>query len=103
MTQDSGNSLTTDVVAHLADLARIALTDEELQRYSGQLEQIMGAIEKVGEVAAEETVPMSHPQPMVNVTRPDENKPCLDREEVLAQAPAVEDDRFRVPQILGEE
>ena len=103
MTSETGNSLTAEAVARLAELARIALSDEELQRYSGQLDQILHAVDKVGEVAADDVVPMSHPQPLVNVTRADENRPCVDREEVLSQAPAVEDDRFRVPQILGEE
>lgn len=103
MTSDKANSLNPEAVARLAELARISLSDEELQRYSGQLDQILHAVDKVGEVAADEVVPMSHPQPLVNVTRPDVNKPCVDREEVLSQAPAVEDDRFRVPQILGEE
>ncbi|MFZ1361838.1 MAG: Asp-tRNA(Asn)/Glu-tRNA(Gln) amidotransferase subunit GatC [Candidatus Nanopelagicales bacterium] len=103
MTSETGNTLDVAAVARLAELARISLSDEELQRYSGQLDQILHSVDKVGEVAADDVVPMSHPQPLVNVTRPDVNKPCVDREEVLRQAPAVEDDRFRVPQILGEE
>lgn len=103
MTSDTGNSLDIAAVARLAELARISLSQSELERYSGQLDQILHSVDKVGEVAADDVAPMSHPQPLVNVTRVDENKPGVDREEVLSQAPAIEDDRFRVPQILGED
>ena len=57
----------------------------------------------VGEVAADDVPATSHPVPMTNVFREDVNRPCLDRDEVLAQAPAAEDGRFRVPRILDEE
>jgi aspartyl-tRNA(Asn)/glutamyl-tRNA(Gln) amidotransferase subunit C len=95
--------ITRDEVAHLARLARLAVTDEELDVFAGQLEVILGAVARVGEVAAEDIPPTSHAVPLQNVFRPDELRPCLDQQQALAGAPATEDGRFRVPQILGEE
>jgi aspartyl-tRNA(Asn)/glutamyl-tRNA(Gln) amidotransferase subunit C len=79
------------------------VTDEELDLFAGQLDQILGAVARVREVAAADIPPTSHAVPMTNVFRPDEVRPSLPRESVLAGAPSVEDDKFRVPQILGEE
>jgi aspartyl-tRNA(Asn)/glutamyl-tRNA(Gln) amidotransferase subunit C len=90
-------------VAHLARLARLAVTDEELDVFAGQLDVILGAVARVGEVAAADIPPTSHAVPMTNVYRPDELVPSLPREAVLACAPAVEDNKFRVPRILAEE
>lgn len=93
-------------VAHLARLARLAVTDDELDVFAGQLDVILGAVARVGEVAtgtAADIPPMTHAVPMTNVLRPDELRACLPREAVLAAAPAVEDDKFRVPRILSEE
>ena len=90
-------------VAHLAHLARLAVTDEELRTFAGQLDVILGAVARVGEVAAADIPPTSHAVPMTNVFRPDEVRPSLPRDAVLAGAPAVEDDKFRVPRILAEE
>jgi len=95
--------LTRDAVAHLARLARLAVTDTELDTFAGQLEVILGAVARVGEVAADEIPPTSHAVPLQNVFRPDERRPGLDQEQALAGAPAAEDGRFRVPRILGEE
>lgn len=95
--------LTADTVAHLANLARISLTAQELDRYAGQLDQILHAVDRVSEVAADDIPPMSHPQPMVNVFRPDGVAPGLAASDVLAGAPAQEDERFRVPRILDGE
>lgn len=99
----SGHSLTPDEVAHLANLARIALTPDELSRYAGQLDQILHAVERVSEVAVDEVPAMSHPQPLINVWREDEVAPSLGTEAALAAAPASQDDRFRVPRILDDE
>lgn len=96
-------SLSRDEVAHLARLARLALSDDELGDLAGQLDVILGAVARVGEVAADDIPPTSHPLPLTNVFRADEPRPSLPREEVLACAPAVEENRFRVPRILGEE
>lgn len=95
--------LTRDDVARLAQLARIALTDDELDHLAPQLDAILSSVAKVGEVAADDIPPTSHSVPVENVYRPDEPRPCLTPEDVLAGAPAVEQGRFRVPRILGEE
>lgn len=89
-------------VAHVARLARLDLTDEELDRFTGQLAAVL---EHAADVAALDTAgvpPTAHPYPLANVLRDDHPRPGLDREEVLAQAPAAEDNRFRVPRILGD-
>jgi aspartyl-tRNA(Asn)/glutamyl-tRNA(Gln) amidotransferase subunit C len=95
--------LTRQEVAHLARLARLAVSDEELDLFAGQLDGVLAAVARVGEVAGDDVPPTTHAVPMTNVTRPDVARPSLAREVVLAQAPAAEDDRFRVPRILGEE
>ena len=95
--------LTRAEVAHLARLARLAVTDAELDVFAGQLEVILGAVAGVGEVAADDIPPMSHAVPLQNVFRDDVRRPGLDQEQALAGAPASEDGRFRVPRILGEE
>jgi aspartyl-tRNA(Asn)/glutamyl-tRNA(Gln) amidotransferase subunit C len=95
--------ITRDEVAHLARLARLAVTDEELDVLAGQLDVILGAVARVQEVAAADIPPTSHAVPLTNVFRPDVIVPCLPRDEVLAAAPAAEDGRFRVPRILDEE
>ncbi len=99
----SSTSLTSGEVAHLAGLARMSLTDEELRRYAGQLDHILHAVDRVSEVAADDVPPMSHPQPLVNVWRADVVTPGLTAAAALAGAPAVEDERFRVPRILDGE
>lgn len=95
--------ITREEVAHLARLARLAVTGTELDVFAGQLDVILGAVARVGEVAADDIPPTSHAVPLQNVFRADERRPGLDQEQALAGAPAAEDGRFRVPQILGEE
>ncbi len=87
-------------VDHVARLARLDLTDEEKERFRRQLGLILEHAEKVGEVAAEDVPPTSHPIPRSNVWRPDEPKPSLTRDEALSTAPQGEDGRFRVPRIV---
>lgn len=96
-------TFSTQEVARLASLARIDLTPDELTRMAGELEVIAHAVEQVSEVAGDDVPATSHPIPMTNVWREDVPAATLDRDEVLAQAPAAEDGRFAVPQILGEE
>ena len=96
-------SITRDEVAHLARLSRLALSDEELDHLAPQLNQIISAVARVQEVAAEGIPPTSHALPLTNVYREDEPGPCLTAEQALSQAPAVEQQRFRVPRILDEE
>jgi aspartyl-tRNA(Asn)/glutamyl-tRNA(Gln) amidotransferase subunit C len=92
--------LSRDDVAHLADLARIDLSDAELDRLVGQLGVILDSVARVGEVAADDVPPMSHPLPLTNVTRPDEVRPSLGAEATLSGAPQQEQQRFSVPRIL---
>ena len=94
--------LSRQETAHVARLARIALTDEELERYAEQLTSVLEHAAAVSALDTEGVPPTAHPLPLRNVLRPDEVRPCLDREEVLAQAPAAESGRFKVPRILGE-
>lgn len=100
MSTDS--ALSASDVSHLARLARLDLTDDESARYATQLGQILQAVESVSEVAADDVEPMSHPQQIANVARPDSLRECLMPEQALAAAPASEDQRFRVPRILDE-
>ena len=94
--------ISRDDVVHVARLARLDLTEEELDRFTGQLAAVL---EHAADVASLDTAgvpPTAHPLPLINVLRDDVPGPSLDREEVLGQAPAAEDGRFRVPRILGE-
>lgn len=90
-------------VEHVARLARLALTDEEKERFRRQLGVILEHAERVQQVAAADVPPTSHPVPRANVFRPDEVGPCLSHEEALAGAPEVEDGRFKVPRIVEAE
>lgn len=96
-------SISKDDVAHVAALARIQLSDDELDHLAGQLETIVGYVANVNAVAAEDVPPMSHPLPLSNVTRIDEVRPSLTAEQALAAAPAEELQRFRVPRILDQD
>jgi aspartyl-tRNA(Asn)/glutamyl-tRNA(Gln) amidotransferase subunit C len=94
--------LTREQAAHVAHLARLDVTDEELDLYT---EQLAAVLEHAADVAALDlrgVPPTAHPLPIDNVLRDDVVEASLDRDEVLAQAPAVEDGRFKVPRILGE-
>ena len=96
-------AITRDEVAHLARLSRLALTDAELDHFAGQLDQIIAAVARVQEVAAEQIPPMTHAVPVVNVYRDDVVTPQLTPEQALACAPAAEQGRFKVPRILTED
>jgi aspartyl-tRNA(Asn)/glutamyl-tRNA(Gln) amidotransferase subunit C len=96
-------SITRDEVAHLARLARLALSDEELDHFAVQLDQIISAVARVQEVTAEGIPPTSHAVPLTNVLRPDLVVPPIGAQAALAAAPAVEEQRFRVPRILAED
>jgi len=90
-------------IEHVARLARLALTPEELERFRRQLGLILEHAEKVREVAAEDVPPTAQPIPRANVSRPDEVRPCLSHDEALSTAPDVEDGRFRVPRIVEQD
>jgi aspartyl-tRNA(Asn)/glutamyl-tRNA(Gln) amidotransferase subunit C len=86
-------------IEHVAKLARLELTDEETRRLREQLGLILEHAAKVGEVATSDVEPTAYAIPRANVLRPDEVAPSLSVEDVLANAPDREDDRFRVPRI----
>ncbi|HVM10935.1 MAG TPA: Asp-tRNA(Asn)/Glu-tRNA(Gln) amidotransferase subunit GatC [Actinomycetota bacterium] len=90
-------------IEHVARLARLALTPEELERFRTQLPMILEHAERVGEVAAQDVPPTGHPVPLTNVYREDEPRPSLAHEEALANAPETEDGRFKVPRITEAE
>lgn len=96
-------SIGRDDVARLADLVRIQLTDEEIDRFSGEFDAIIDAVASVSEVATADVPATSHPIPMTNVFREDDVSQTLTQEQALSGAPEAEDGRFAVPQILGEE
>jgi aspartyl-tRNA(Asn)/glutamyl-tRNA(Gln) amidotransferase subunit C len=89
--------ITRDQITHVAKLARLALTEEELERLGGQLDAILAAVSKVSELDLDDVPPTSHPLDLVNVLADDEPVPSLSREAALANAPAAEDGAFRVP------
>jgi len=94
--------LSRDDVIHVANLARLALHDDEVEMFTAQLRTVLAHAADVAALDLSHLAPMAHPLPVENVLRPDEPQPSLNREEVLAAAPAVEDHRFRVPRIGGE-
>ena len=91
-----------DDVAHVARLARLELSDDELDRFTAQLATVLEHAADVAALDLSDVAPTAHPLPLRNVLRPDETAPCVDRDEVLAVAPDVVDGRFRVPRIVGE-
>ena len=95
--------LTRDDVAHLAGLARIDLSDAELDRMVGELGVILESVATVQQSPIEGVEPMSHPMPIVNVTRPDVVRPSLSPQDALAAAPQVDHQRFSVPRILDQD
>ena len=95
-------AITRDEVAHLARLARLAVTEAELDAFAGQLDAILTHVAAVSEVAVEDVPPTSHPVALTNVVRPDVVVRGLTQQQALSGAPAAEDGRFRVPQILGD-
>jgi aspartyl-tRNA(Asn)/glutamyl-tRNA(Gln) amidotransferase subunit C len=96
-------AISREEVAHLARLSRLAVTEEELDRFAGQLDVILQSVARVGEVAADDIPPTSHSVPLTNVYRDDGPVPCLTQEEALSGAPDAFEGRFRVPRILDEE
>ena len=95
--------ISRDEVAHLANLARIDLSDAELDHLAPQLSVILESVASITGVAGDEVPPTSHALPLTNVYREDVVRPCLSAEDALSGAPEVEQQRFRVPRILGDE
>ena len=90
-------AISRDEVLHVARLARLELGEEEVARFAEQLNAILEAAGKVGELDLEGVEPTAHPLDLVNVWAEDEPRPCLTAEEALANAPDREDGSFRVP------
>lgn len=95
-------TISRDEVAHLARLARLAVTEEELDLFASQLEVILTSVARVGEVAAANIPPTSHAVGLTDVFRADVPRPGLTQQQALSGAYATEDGRFRVPRILDE-
>jgi aspartyl-tRNA(Asn)/glutamyl-tRNA(Gln) amidotransferase subunit C len=93
--------ITAADVAKVARLARLDLAPEDLERMTAQLAGMLDHFADIDALDLAEVAPMTQPYPLVNVLRPDVEQPCLDRDEVLAAAPAPADGRFRVPPIIG--
>jgi aspartyl-tRNA(Asn)/glutamyl-tRNA(Gln) amidotransferase subunit C len=99
----AGSPISTADVAKVAKLARLELTDDELERFTHQLADILDHARDIEALELGDVEPMARPLPLANVFRSDEPHEALDREEVLAAAPAVEAHQFRVPPSLGDE
>jgi aspartyl-tRNA(Asn)/glutamyl-tRNA(Gln) amidotransferase subunit C len=97
------SEVTPDLVRHLASLARILVTEEEVKKLTGELSVIVDAVASVNKAVSGDVVPTSHPIPMSNVFREDEVLPSLTQAEALRAAPDSAEGRFKVPAILEEE
>lgn len=93
--------ISAEDVAKVARLARLDIADSDIAHFTEQLAKVMDHFRDVDALDLSAVQPMTQPYPLVNVLRADEEQPCLDRDEVLAAAPAAEDGRFRVPPIIG--
>lgn len=97
------SAISRDEVAHLADLAHIEMSEDELQSLAGELGQIVQSVASVSEVAGDDVPATSHPLPLRNVMREDVVGQTLSAEEALSDAPDAEDGQFKVPAILNED
>jgi aspartyl-tRNA(Asn)/glutamyl-tRNA(Gln) amidotransferase subunit C len=95
-------ALRREDVAKVAALARLRLSDEELDTFTSQLAQILEHANDIAALSLDDVVPTAHPFDLINVVREDVIQPCLSRDDVLAMAPDAEDGRFAVPRIMGE-
>ena len=93
-------AISRDEVKYIAGLARLTLTEEEIELYAQQLSDILGYIEQLNELDVEKVEPMSHVLDIVNVMREDKHLPSLTREEVLANAPEHDGEHFKVPRVV---
>jgi len=102
-TPDQSSSISVDEVRHVAELARLALTDERIESCRNDLETILGHIETINAVSTEGVEPMAHAIDMTNRLSQDEVQPSLTIDDVLSNAPAVEDRYIAVPKVLDED
>lgn len=98
----ASDRISPDDVRHVAKLARLELTDDEVSLFAEQLAAVLDHAADIEALDIGDVPPTAHPVPLRNVLRPDEVRPGVDRDEVLEQAPASEDGRFKVPRILDE-
>ena len=96
------SSLRREDVAKVAQLARLSLSDDERDKFTEQLGQVLEHANDMGTLNLENVVATAHPFGLINVVRDDVVRPSLDRSEVLAMAPDARDGRFAVPRIMGE-
>lgn len=101
--QSTSDHISAEEVIHVAKLARLQLSEEEVEKFTAQLATVLRYAGQVAALDTADVEPTAHPMAMVNVLREDLPKPGLDREEVLDQAPAVEGSFFKVPRIVAEE
>jgi aspartyl-tRNA(Asn)/glutamyl-tRNA(Gln) amidotransferase subunit C len=94
-------SVTRKDVEHIAELARLKFKDEELENFTHQLNDILAYMEQLNELDTENVEPLSHPNEGSNVFRDDINKPSLNREQALKNAPDKDDQFFKVPKVIG--
>jgi aspartyl-tRNA(Asn)/glutamyl-tRNA(Gln) amidotransferase subunit C len=95
-------SLRREDVAHVAKLARLTMSEAELDKFTEQLGQVLDHASDMNALDLEGVVATAHPFGLINVVREDVRRPCLDHDVVIAMAPDAEDGRFAVPRILGE-
>jgi aspartyl-tRNA(Asn)/glutamyl-tRNA(Gln) amidotransferase subunit C len=95
-------TLRREDVAHVAKLARLTMSESELDRFTEQLGQVLDHASDMNALDLDGVVPTAHPFGLINVVRADDARPCLDHDAVMAMAPDAEDGRFAVPRILGE-
>ncbi len=97
------STISREDVAKLAKLARLALTDDEIDSFAGQLDAILGYVGQIQAIDTSGVTPTGNPLKSENVTRSDVVQGSLSQQQALAEAPAADEGRFAVPQILGEE
>jgi aspartyl-tRNA(Asn)/glutamyl-tRNA(Gln) amidotransferase subunit C len=93
--------MSLDQVRHVAKLSRLELSEEELQRFAGQLGSILHYVAKISQADTQGVEPMAHALPLSNVLREDTVEPALSVEQVLANAPQADGPFFKVPKIIG--
>lgn len=99
---ESSERISLEEVRHVAQLARLEVSEEEIKVLHGELSSLLDHVDRIVALPTEGVAPTAHPLPLSNVLRPDEPRPCLTNAEALAAAPATEEGRFAVPRILGE-
>ena len=95
-------AVTKKDVEKIAELARLKFTDEELENFTPQMNEILSYMDKLNELDTENVKPLSHPVEQTNVFREDELKTSISTEDALKNAPAKDDHHFRVPKVIGD-